>query len=154
MPPLSFLSPAPCVVRLPAPGVINHHPEGARVHSWQGAAERPVRYTQPPEPVPTRDRLWFRREITIKSYFMGRIPPRHTLFAFLYTTCPARERSMTAQALGCPGTGPPLRFNCNLSFFPCQRGLSSIGLRPLSGLLHALCAFLSPLPCFRAMVRK
>ena len=29
-----------------------------------------------------------------------------------------------------------------------------MGLRPLSGLLHALCAFLSPLPCFRAMMRK
>ena len=73
-----------------APGVINHHPEGAKVHSWQGAAERPVRYTQPSEPVPCRDgrnflclgkyngpfcktraagdpALWFCRDITIKS---------------------------------------------------------------------------------------
>ena len=53
-----------------------------------------------------------------------------------------------------PGTGPLLRFNCNPSSFPCQRGLSSMGMHPLFGLLRALCSFLAPLPCFWAMMRK
>ena len=99
---------------------------------------------------------WVQRHAANPSVGVRRQLPLHkgAVFAFLQPTCPVRERSMTAQALGCPGTGPPLRFNCNPSSFPCQRGLSSMGLRPLSGLLHALCAFLSPLPCFWAMVRK
>ena len=37
-----FLSPASCVARLSAPGVINHHPVGALMQSWPSAEPRPV----------------------------------------------------------------------------------------------------------------